>query len=63
VSGRSLDHTARAFEFIEELDRQESPQTIIHMMEQSFARYVFENFIMTGLPHRTNGSRARPVSP
>ncbi|NBJ11809.1 autoinducer binding domain-containing protein [Microvirga arsenatis] len=51
MSGRRLDHTAEAFAFIEELDRLASPQEIIDAMERSFARFGFENFIMTGLPH------------
>jgi LuxR family transcriptional regulator, quorum-sensing system regulator BjaR1 len=51
VSGRSLDHTAQAFDFIEELDRLASPQDIIDAMERCFARFGFENFIMAGLPH------------
>ena len=51
MSGRSLDHTVQAFEFIEELDRLASPQAIIDAMGRSFAQFGFENFIMTGLPH------------
>ncbi|MBB4038966.1 LuxR family quorum sensing-dependent transcriptional regulator [Microvirga flocculans] len=51
MSGRRLDHTAEAFEFIEDLDRLTTPQDIIDAMERSFARFGFENFIMTGLPH------------
>ena len=51
MSGRSLDHTVQAFEFIEEFDRLASPQAIIDAMERSFAQFGFENFIMTGLPH------------
>ena len=51
MSARSLDHTAQAFEFVEELDRLETPQDIIDAMERSFSDFGFENFIMTGLPH------------
>jgi len=51
VSGLSLDHTAEAFEFIEELDRLATPQEIIDAMERTFSRFGFENFIMAGLPH------------
>jgi LuxR family quorum sensing-dependent transcriptional regulator len=51
VSGRSLDHSTEAFEFIEQLDNLATPQDIIDAMERAFARFGFENFIMTGLPH------------
>ena len=51
MSGLSLDHTAEAFEFIEELDRLATPQEIIDAMERTFSRFGFENFIMAGLPH------------
>jgi LuxR family quorum sensing-dependent transcriptional regulator len=51
LSGRNLDHSTEAFEFIEELDHLATPQAIIDAMERSFARFGFENFIVTGLPH------------
>ncbi len=51
MSGRSFDHATDAFEFIESLDRLSSAGAIIDAMERSFARFGFENFIMTGLPH------------
>jgi LuxR family quorum sensing-dependent transcriptional regulator len=51
LSGRNLDHSTEAFEFIEELDQLATPQAIIDAMERSFARFGFENFIITGLPH------------
>ncbi|MEE1611698.1 LuxR family transcriptional regulator [Microvirga sp. CF3016] len=51
MSGRGLDHSAEAFDFVEELDRLTTPEDIVDAMERSFARFGFENFIMTGLPH------------
>jgi len=38
LSGHNLDHTARAYEVIEKLDRPASPQTIVDMMKRAFAR-------------------------
>lgn len=51
MSARAFDHATEAFGFIEALDRLSAPGEVIDAMAQAFARFGFENFIMTGLPH------------
>jgi LuxR family quorum sensing-dependent transcriptional regulator len=51
VSGPSPDHSTEAFDFIQELDQLATSDEIVDAMERSFARFGFENFIVTGLPH------------
>jgi LuxR family transcriptional regulator, quorum-sensing system regulator BjaR1 len=51
VSGLSPDHSTEAFDVIQELDQLATSDEIVDAMERSFARFGFENFIVTGLPH------------
>jgi len=51
VTGRTFDHAAEAFEFIEMLDKLPTAQEVMSAMESRLSLFGFENFIVTGLPN------------
>ncbi len=51
MTGRGFDYADEAFAFIEKLDAIADSEGVVDAMASSLARFGFENFIITGLPH------------
>ncbi len=51
MESSNFDHAREAFDFVEFLEKLDSPDAVMNQMEQSLGRFGFENFILTGLPN------------
>lgn len=51
MESSNFDHAREAFDFVELLEKLDSPDAVMNQMERSLGWFGFENFILTGLPN------------